>query len=181
MSSVSMEDLSKIEEEFLQADEEAKLDPKTDKLQISEKSEEKPQLEDTSGAASVSNDALPDKKNDEKSTVVERIPPAVSPPPLVPNVKVEKADDLDPSNDSSNNGASKSTDSTMEVDPNPSVAVLPAVNVGEDAEMEPVILGTYTAKDLTIKDPTETEANTKDLFNGTIQLLMQILGSCFNF
>ena len=162
MSSVSMEDLSKIEEEFLQSDEEAKKDPKTDKLQVSEKSEEKPQLENVTGTTRASNGVLPDKKNDEKSekSADGQNPPASSSAKVEPTVKTELMD--------MNTLSTKDAVATAEAG-----SAAPSDN---DVNMDPIVLGTYTEKDLTVKDPTETEANTKDLFKGTIQLLRQILG-----
>ena len=155
MNSVSMEDLSQIEAELLQPDDEGSEKMDCSNSIVPEKSEEKPQLDPgaSSDGADVNN--LPDKKNDEKSNDTQ--------------VKTEPTT-VGETITGSHSGAAKPLG-------------LPADNDDadddDDANMEPVVLGSYTIKDLTIKDPTDTEINTKDLFKGTIQLLIQILGKAY--
>ena len=161
-----MEDLTEIENQLLQSEDENQL-MDTSESQVSEKSEEKPQLDATGQVPDSTNDVLPDKKNDEKSKVINADQNGSQPsaPPSTTIVKTELMD-----MNTSNSGAAVAEKST---DPTESAAP------PGDATMDPVVLGTYTEKDLTVKDPTETESNTKDLFKGTIQLLRQILGIDF--
>lgn len=155
MHSVSMEDLSQIENQLLRSDDEDKV-MDTSTPSTSEKSEEEPQLETNgSGPSGADSTVSPDKKNDEKSK--------------------QAAIKTEPDQNSK-------TDNNATLSP---VLRQPAVQNADaddddDANMEPVVLGSYTIKDLTIKDPTDTEINTKDLFEGTIQLLRQILGLFYN-
>ena len=177
MASVSMDDLSKIdadsklEQELLQETE------STTSMEVDSTAVGPSDCPEVVGAAETKPEEKSEEKIEEKSAKKSEEKPQLEKSGTTETVKVEPVDNSTSTTAvSAEKGFQNDTQNGFQNDAQVNNGPNDGVDSDGDVVMAPTVFGAYTMAELTLQNPTESESILIDSFQGSIKLLLEILG-----